>query len=52
MQVEQERETVKSLEGVITANREKEFYEKKLHQEGLHELQRKADEATNIEKER
>ena len=43
---------MKSLENVITASREKEFYENKLQEEGMIELERKSEELTKIEKDR
>lgn len=51
-QVDQERETVKSLESVITIAREKEFFEKKQLKEGIEILEKKSEVLSKAEEER
>ena len=48
----QEKENMKSLENIISAGREKQFYEKRSLEDGLLELERVKVELSNCQRDR
>eukprot|EP00794_Sanderia_malayensis_P007402 gene7402-8222_t len=48
----QERDNVKSLENIISSNREKQFYEQKTHEDTVSELERVQSSLSKAERER